>query len=170
MQQFTIPQFIDVEDKIFGPITTRQFLIMMGSVLVGAIFYKMFYFTTFLVVTLIEVFTCIVFAFLKINGMPFHYILLNFLQTSKNPHRRVWNNSYKKDILTDFDFDGIEKTGAIVVDDRLHTSSRLSELSLIVDTQGVYHGEKNNKTDMFTKDNGIENNFIIKSEIKNEQQ
>ena len=27
--RFTVPQFIDVEDKIFGPLTTRQFLIML---------------------------------------------------------------------------------------------------------------------------------------------
>ncbi|KKS92044.1 MAG: hypothetical protein UV69_C0039G0006, partial [Parcubacteria group bacterium GW2011_GWE2_43_12] len=29
MQQFVVPQFIDVEDKIIGPITVRQFIIIM---------------------------------------------------------------------------------------------------------------------------------------------
>ena len=29
MQMFTVPQFIDVEDKIIGPITTRQFIICL---------------------------------------------------------------------------------------------------------------------------------------------
>ena len=31
MQQFTVPQFIDVEPKIIGPITTRQFLIFLAA-------------------------------------------------------------------------------------------------------------------------------------------
>ncbi len=31
MQQFVVPQFIEVEDKIFGPITIRQFLILLGA-------------------------------------------------------------------------------------------------------------------------------------------
>ncbi len=169
MQQFTVPQFIDSEDKIFGPITTRQFLIMMGSVLVGAIFYKIFYFTTFLLVTLVEFLISSIFAFVKINGMPFHYILLNFLQTSKNPSRRVWNNSFGKDVLTNFDFGEMKKQGQVVVDNRLHTSSRLGELSLIVDTQGVYHGEKDDEMDIHIESDGVNNNLKNKPKIKNEQ-
>ncbi len=34
MQQFVVPQFIDVEDKILGPLTVRQFLIMLVSCLI----------------------------------------------------------------------------------------------------------------------------------------
>ena len=29
MEQFTVPQFIDVEDKVIGPITVRQFIILL---------------------------------------------------------------------------------------------------------------------------------------------
>jgi len=36
MPQFVVPQFIDVEDKIIGPITTRQFI--MGVVAMLLIF------------------------------------------------------------------------------------------------------------------------------------
>ena len=32
MDRFVVPQFIDVEDKIFGPVTVRQFLILLGTV------------------------------------------------------------------------------------------------------------------------------------------
>ena len=31
MNQFVAPQFIDVEDRIIGPITTRQFVMMIGG-------------------------------------------------------------------------------------------------------------------------------------------
>ena len=42
MQQFTVPQFIDFEDKIIGPITTRQFLILMGGFVAIALCYAIF--------------------------------------------------------------------------------------------------------------------------------
>ena len=29
MEQFVVPQFIDAEDKILGPLTGRQFVIML---------------------------------------------------------------------------------------------------------------------------------------------
>ena len=32
--QFVVPQFIEVEDKIFGPVTTRQFVVL----LIGGLF------------------------------------------------------------------------------------------------------------------------------------
>ncbi|TSC80302.1 MAG: hypothetical protein G01um101429_152 [Parcubacteria group bacterium Gr01-1014_29] len=31
MQQFQVPQFIEVEDKIFGPLTTKQFFYLLGG-------------------------------------------------------------------------------------------------------------------------------------------
>ena len=30
--QFSVPQFIDVRDKIFGPLTLQQFLYIVGAV------------------------------------------------------------------------------------------------------------------------------------------
>ena len=50
MQQFTVPQFIDVENKIIGPITARQFLILLIAAIIVAISYKIFDFSLFLTV------------------------------------------------------------------------------------------------------------------------
>ena len=50
MQQFTVPQFIDVEDKILGPISVRQFLIMLGGGLFAFVAYKVADFALFIVV------------------------------------------------------------------------------------------------------------------------
>ena len=41
MQKFIVPQFIDVESKIIGPITTRQFLIMLAGLILGFAAYKL---------------------------------------------------------------------------------------------------------------------------------
>ena len=48
--QFTVPQFIDAEDKIIGPITGRQFIIMMVVIIVDIILYSILPFVPFLLI------------------------------------------------------------------------------------------------------------------------
>jgi len=149
MQQFTVPQFIDVEDKIIGPITTRQFLIILGGFMIIAICYKFFDFSLFLVSAIFMMATMGVLAFVKINGMPFHYFILNFLQTLSRPNLRVWNNTIGK-IETFFEAAESVKKAPVPVSEPEggYTMSRLAELSLIVDTRGSYHGEEKEKGEM----------------------
>lgn len=40
--EFRVPQFIDIEDKIFGPFTWRQFLFMVGGAGTGYLLSKIF--------------------------------------------------------------------------------------------------------------------------------
>lgn len=83
MQQFTVPQFIDVEAKIIGPITGRQFIIMLSGLLIIAACYKTLDFAAFLTAAIFIFLISVVFAFVKINGRPFHYFILNIIQTLK---------------------------------------------------------------------------------------
>ena len=85
MDQIVVPQFLDVEDKIIGPITVRQFIEMLVAGLLIFIFYKVFDFSLFLVASLAVGGATLVVAFVRVNGQPFHYFLLNFLTTIKNP-------------------------------------------------------------------------------------
>ncbi len=141
MQQFTVPQFIDVENKIIGPVTTRQFVIMLGAFILSAVYYKLFDFSLFLTAGIVTLVIAGVFAFAKINGRPFHFFILNVVQTFKRPKLRIWDNSDKdKDEFEQFK----EKTEVKQsVPTKHYTRSRLAELSLIVDTGGAYQGEKN---------------------------
>ena len=81
MQLFTVPQFIDVEDKIIGPITVRQFIIILAAFLIAVAAYRIFTFTAFLVVALLVFVIAAVFAFYRVNGMPFHFFILNFIKS-----------------------------------------------------------------------------------------
>src|SRR3990167_5725662 len=92
MQQFTVPQFIDVEDKIIGPITTRQFIIMLVAILGDFLAFKVLTFVFFVLFLLVFTGFAIILAFAKINGQPFHYFLLNLFQTLRRPRLRVWQN------------------------------------------------------------------------------
>ena len=79
-QQFTVPQFLDAEDKIFGPITMRQFIILLAAFLTDAILYKLLPFVAFLAVAIPLIVLAGIIAFVKINGMPFHFFILNLIQ------------------------------------------------------------------------------------------
>lgn len=134
-----MPQFIDVEDKIIGPITTRQFIILLVGALIIGIGYKLFDFSLFITFGLIMFAITGTFAFLRINGRPFHYFILNLWQTLKRPKLRIWYF-----IANEFDYK-IDKVNFVSVaknaPDKHYTASRLAELSLIVDTRGAYRGE-----------------------------
>lgn len=143
MRQFVVPQFIDVEDKIIGPITTRQFIIMLISF--GLIFlsYKLFDFTLFVIIGVVLFGFSGTLAFLKINGQPFHYFLLNLLQTYRRPWLKIWDktldNSELREIIKE---EKVEVPVKIVSKKPRVSSSRLAELSLIVNTGGAYEGQE----------------------------
>jgi hypothetical protein len=142
MTQFIVPQFIDVEPKILGPLTVRQFILsVIGGIILFfslrsgniALFILMIFIVGGLVVT---------FGFLKINGLPFHLFLLNLISSFKKPNLRVWSKSLSDDDARLLLREPQEKASVPVVKPKpLVSSSRLAELSLIVDTRGQYKGE-----------------------------
>ncbi|MCB9802885.1 PrgI family protein [Candidatus Nomurabacteria bacterium] len=139
-QRFIVPQFIDAEDKIFGPVTVRQFII----VVVGALFifaaYKLADFTLFILEAFLIVAFTLLFAFVKVNGAPFHLFFVNFLNSALRPKIRIWQ---KQNIRTEeFKSKNENQRDVYIKPKRLLPSSKLSELSLIIDTGGVYKGEK----------------------------
>lgn len=138
MQQFTVPQFIDVEGKIIGPITTRQFLIFLGAAVVIGLSYRLFDFSLFLAVSIVAAMIAVVFAFVKVNGRPFHFFVLNFVQTLGRPHTRMWHKNLEKVEVS-------ENTPMAAVSSKApskeyYKKSKLAELALVVDTKGRYKG------------------------------
>lgn len=142
MEQFVVPQFIDVEDKIIGPVTTRQFVILLTASLIIFIAYKLADTALFIfLLCIIGGFTLIL-AFVKINGQPFHYFLLNIFQTLRRPSLRIWDRRY-----SDSELKSIQELNRIptlpektVV--RQIARSRIRQLSLAVNTGGYYGPEE----------------------------
>lgn len=144
MQQFVVPQFIDVEDKIFGPITTRQFLIILTAGLFIFLAYKYADFGLFLAITIIVGGLALLFAFIRVNGQNFHYFLLNILQTLRKPSLRIWNKYYPTDELNYLRTQKIE--GAILkVEQKIPGRVHIRDLSLLVNTGGFYRPEDMDK-------------------------
>ncbi len=157
MQQFTVPQFIDVEDKIIGPLTIRQFIIMLVAFMIVAVSYKFADFTLFVFILVLIFGIAGIIAFLKINGRPFHFFVINFIQTIRKASLRVWNNSLNIKITELKDEEEEKEAKQMLsqvsqVHKRHFAKSRLSELSLIVDTQGAYKGgERVNRIEKIEK-------------------
>lgn len=142
MDSFTVPQFIDVEDKIFGPVTTRQFIILLTAGLFLFIAYKLA--DTALFITLLATVGgfALVLAFVKINGQPFHFFILNIIQTMRLPSRRVWKKEY-----SDVELKELMVLPKVVVAEPVSavpslSYSRIRDLSLVVNTGGYYREEQ----------------------------
>lgn len=141
-EQFTVPQFLDVEDKILGPITARQFVILIADSIILAILYKLLLFGYFLGIGAIVLGAGLALAFIRVNGQPFHYFLLNIIQTMRRPAIRVWNK-----ILMEADIKELMRVEvappppAIPVKEKL-AATRISELTLMLNTGGAYNPEQ----------------------------
>lgn len=142
MNQFIVPQFIDVEPKILGPLSVRQFVLSVTGGVIVFLSFKYADFTFFLFMTVVIAGIVFLFGFLKVNGAPFHVFLLNLLTNFRKPKLRVWNK-----FLSDEDIHSLlkqppEKQLPPEAKRKAAVSkSRLAELSLIVDTRGEYKGE-----------------------------
>ncbi len=69
--RFQVPQFIEVEDKIFGPLTLRQFIYLAGGAGLSFIIYRTLPFIFAAVPILLVLAFSAALAFFKINNKPF---------------------------------------------------------------------------------------------------
>lgn len=107
--QFQVPQFIDVEDKIFGPFTVKQFIYLAGAV--GIIFvlnsFLPFFFAVIIGGPVIALGVAL--AFYKVNNRPFinmveavfKYILGNRLYIWKKEEKKIIKKKEKIEERTD---------------------------------------------------------------------
>lgn len=140
MQQFVVPQFIDVEDKIIGPVTTRQFIILLATAFFIFISYRFSDFSLFILLLVFELIIGVTIAFVRINGRPFHFFLLNLIQTWRRPGLRIWRKHFTTEEVRASLYVASANTvpSPAIVKKPPPATSRLSELALIVDTGGVY--------------------------------
>ncbi len=95
--RFQVPQFIDVEDKIFGPFTFKQFLYLAGSAGACAILYFLVPIKSiayFLMLPVLGFGAAL--AFYKINNKPFIYIVEAFFKYITTSKLYIWKHEQKK--------------------------------------------------------------------------
>ena len=73
--RFEVPQFIEIEARIFGPLTWRQFLYLGGGIGMGVVLYLTTNFIVFLLVGLPLGALALALAFYQGNNSPFSFFL-----------------------------------------------------------------------------------------------
>lgn len=97
--QFQVPQFIEIEDKIIGPLTLKQFLYLAAAGGIG--FMLFFVLQTWLWVIVMGVVGIFAFAaaFIKINGRPMPIIMLAALKYVWQPKLYLWQREAVRQTL-----------------------------------------------------------------------
>jgi len=78
--QFQVPQFIEVEDKLFGPLTLKQFVYLAGGA--AGVFLAYVFLPLLIAILVIPVIGGLsaALAFYKVNGRPFIYVMENAIK------------------------------------------------------------------------------------------
>lgn len=97
--QFQVPQFIDIEDKVIGPFTIKQFLYLLCAGVIIFILSKILnlFATIILAIPIISI--AVALSFIKIGGQPFVVIIKNFIGFLKKPDFYVWKKPLGKNKL-----------------------------------------------------------------------
>ncbi len=96
--RFEVPQFIEVEDKIVGPLTWKQFVYLAGGAGLLVIFYFSFPFFIFAVVGLPLGALAGFLAFHKINNRPFSIFLESFLNYTTQNKLYLWEREEEQTV------------------------------------------------------------------------
>jgi hypothetical protein len=96
--RFEVPQFIDVEDKIFGPLTFKQFIYLVGGAGLGFTSFKLIPFPIWIPVTLGFVVFGLLLAFYKINNRPFIEIAQSYISFKLKGKLYLWKRAPNKSV------------------------------------------------------------------------
>jgi len=135
--RFSVPQFIDVEDKIFGPRKARNSIYILGSVgITVAIFIKFGLFIAALVGIPI-LFLAFLLTFVKVQGRPFINILYSASFYAVKSKLYLWKKTQKKHITED-----IEKAHTTRPVSVTMSQSKLRQLAWSLDTNNLFDNDK----------------------------
>jgi len=88
--QYQVPQFIDTEDKIVGPLSLRQFIYVGVGVGISAMFFFVLQTWLWVIFSAIVVGGAIAVAFVKIEGRPLTNVLFSAFNFYWKPQTYVW--------------------------------------------------------------------------------
>lgn len=142
--QFKVPQNIDMQDKIIGPLTLSQFFyLLFGGLVVYILFNKLVLnglsFLFFILAAPIAVFS-IAMAFFKVQDRPFPSFFMAFVTYLRQPRARVWQH-YRAPTKSKVAPTETKKTE---VTKKEFDTVRVNELATLLDSHSVREGNEDN--------------------------
>lgn len=94
--RFQVPQFLEVEDKIFGPLTFKQFVYIAGGA--GLVVILWTFFPHFLAILLSApvILVAGALAFYRVNSKPFVDVMESFFSYFTGSRLYIWKKEPKK--------------------------------------------------------------------------
>lgn len=131
--QYQVPQFIDIEDRIIGPLTLKQFIYLAFAAAILFVFWFLFKFYIWIIIALPITAVALAFAFLKINDRPFVYFAIAAISYFIKPRLYLFRNvleAPKEEIVKE----KIPELADQKIEEKV-TRSKLKELALSLDTR-----------------------------------
>ncbi len=89
--QFKVPQFIDIEDKVFGPLTFKQFVYLAGGAGFGYLSFRFLPIIIALFVGPVVIAFALALAFMKYNEKPFIHVVESFIKFYSRSRLYLWH-------------------------------------------------------------------------------
>lgn len=135
--RFTIPQFIEHEPKIIGPLTLRQFVYIA---IPGGICLVLYYIAPpiiFYLALIILGGIGLAFAFIKVDNIPLPTLIINFFKYTFSPKMYLWRRKGAKEVV--FEEEVIIRKEKIAEDElplKINGESRLKNIKTKIETKG----------------------------------
>lgn len=139
--QFKVPQHIEMEDKIIGPLTMKQFVnLLIGGMITYAIIKTYNPLLIAFVGVPIGLLTLAI-AFIKVQDQPFPQFLLSLILFMVKPKERTWHKDWHIEGKTNT---VVQKTKVVTAtsEEKHIGKAELKDLSTILDTRGKTHTQQ----------------------------
>lgn len=136
--RFQVPQFIDIEDQIFGPLTWKQFLYVVGGA--GGIYVFWHTLPVYIAVPLVAFWGAfsLALAFYKVNNRPFIFVLQAWFVYMFKTKLYVWQQPKPKPKETPKKQELIQPE----TPNKTLTESKLKEIAWGLDVLDMKHHSK----------------------------
>lgn len=100
--QYQVPQFIEVEDRLFGDLTVKQFLYVAGGAGISVVLWRVLPtpINFFIIAPILGFFLAL--AFYKVNGRPFVLLVESAMKYAFSPRLYIWKKTERKPIKEEY--------------------------------------------------------------------
>lgn len=135
---YKIPQNVELEDKIIGPFTLKQFLYLLGGGLVTFVTFSTVYTVSPAAFFIVTFFTWVFvagFVFIKPYDQSFSKFIASFISFSTRPTRRAWK---RLPTLGEIKLEDHQAPPKVIKEEPSdeEVRSKLSELAHVLDARG----------------------------------
>lgn len=144
--RFQVPQYIEVEDKIFGPLTFKQFIYLLGGAGLSYVLWELL--PSFIAILLIlpVVGFSLALAFYKVNKKPFIYIVEAAIKFVTGTKLYVWKKEQKAKKTKEEKAQKKEEENSGVTIPRL-SQSKLEDISWSLGIQNSVEGPQSGESE-----------------------